>query len=164
MAMFTDTKKSETQTLTAGTLSATFTGNGAISSELTPMSDDEAAKVENNKFTFTLTNTGSLPMNYTITIYSDSVTDGEPLDAKYIKVQYDNEQVTYLSNLSSDNNSHYILKTGEITANDAKNHAETHTIRVWVSDKDADNQETGTDIIDKKIKLSIGLSGTVKEN
>ena len=167
MAMFTDTKTSETQTLTAGTLSATFEGSTALNTELTPMTDDEATMASNNTYTFTLQNTGSLPMNYTITIFNDTSVHGEALDHKYIKVAYDNGGGQYLSQLGKVNGSAtdqnqitYILKSDSINANSG---SEQHTIRIWISDKDDSGAETDTDIIGKVIKLKIGLSGTVKE-
>ena len=170
MAMFTDTKKSETQTLTAGTLSATFTGNGTIQTELVPIADTDVA-TKAGTFTFTLTNNGTLPMSYTITIFNKAgITN--PLEHKYIKIQYDSDSPTYLnalqkvdSGVTDENQVQYILKESSIEAGASGSpKTETHTIKIWIADKDNAGVETGTDIVGKSIGLSIGLSGTVKEN
>lgn len=75
-AVFFDVKKnSEDQVITAGTLTATITKSAGFS--LNEVLSDEEGK-GTTPLTYTITNTGSLPANYSLCIFNASDADADP--------------------------------------------------------------------------------------
>ena len=164
-ALFVSSHQGEDQTLSAGTLSATFTEDTIISANLVPLSDADALAASNNVYTFSLSNTGSLAMEYKLTLsnYLDGVNDSNMLAHKYIKIKFDNETPVYLDSLpkvdsskTNENEIVYVIKTGIINSGVSN---ESHTIRIWISDTDSSGAETEESIIGKTIGFKIGLEG-----
>ena len=164
-ALFVSNHQGEDQTLSAGTLSATFTEDTIISANLVPLSDADALAASDNVYTFSLSNTGSLAMEYKLTLsnYLDGVNDNNMLAHKYIKIKFDNETPVYLDSLpkvdsskTNENEIVYVIKTGIINSGVSN---ESHTIRIWISDTDSSGAETEESIIGKTIGFKIGLEG-----
>ena len=164
-ALFVSNHQGEDQTLSAGTLSATFTEDTIISTNLVPLSDADALAASDNVYTFSLSNTGSLAMEYKLTLsnYLDGVNDNNMLAHKYIKIKFDNENPVYLDSLTkvdssktNENEIVYVIKTGVINSGVSN---ESHTIRIWISDTDSSGAETEESIIGKTISFKIGLEG-----
>ena len=164
-ALFVSSHQGEDQTLSAGTLSATFTEDTIISTNLVPLSDADALAASENVYTFSLSNTGSLAMEYKLTLsnYLDGVNDNNMLAHKYIKIKFDNETPVYLDSLTkvddnktNENEIVYVIKTGVINSEVS---SETHILKIWISDTDSSGAETEESIIGKTIGFRIGLEG-----
>ena len=164
-ALFVSSHQGEDQTLSAGTLSATFTEDTIISANLVPLSDADALAASDNVYTFSFSNIGSLAMEYKLTLsnYLDGVNDNNMLAHKYIKIKFDNENPVYLDSLTkvdssktNENEIVYVIKTGIINSGISN---ESHTIRIWISDVDSSGAETEESIIGKTIGFKIGLEG-----
>ena len=169
-ALFVSNHQGEDQTLSAGTLSATFTEDTIISANLVPLSDADALAATDNVYTFSLSNTGSLAMEYKLTLsnYLDGVNDSNMLAHKYIKIKFDDETPVYLDSLTkvdssktNENEIVYVIKTNVINSGVSN---ESHTIRIWISDTDSSGAETEESIIGKTIGFKIGLEGKATDS
>ncbi len=87
-ALFVSSHQGEDQTLSAGTLSATFTEDTIISTNLVPLSDVDALAASDNVYTFSLSNTGSLAMEYKIAyvIKTDVINSGVNNESHTIRI------------------------------------------------------------------------------
>ena len=130
-----------------------------------PLSDGDALAASDNVYTFSFSNTGSLAMEYKLTLsnYLDGVNDSNMLAHKYIKIKFDDETPVYLDSLpkvdsskTNENEIVYVIKTDVINSGVSN---ESHTIRIWISDIDSSGSETEESIIGKTIGFKIGLEG-----
>ena len=160
---------SNNQIVKAGNLTITYSQGNVINAGsskgncLTPQSDS-AATSGACKYTLSIANTGSLPMQYNLLIYDD--TSVSPLVGhNYIKHTLTkqisktdsttNQTIStnkFLSSLST-SNSKRILETNTINAGETI----TFSLNIWISD-------TATvDIINKYVSLKLDVVGSVSE-
>ena len=169
-ALFMSNHQGSDQTLSAGTLSATFSGSTVLSTDLVPLTDEEALASETNVYTFSLNNTGSLAMEYKLTLANslDGVNDNNMIAHKYVKVKFDDNEPIYLDKLTklddsktNENEIVYILNSSVINSGVGN---EVHTIRIWISDVDSSGAETEESIIGKIVAFKIGLEGNATDS
>ncbi len=176
------------QVVKAGTLQITFsegTTTGVTEDDdscLSPKSDSEGS-TEGCNFKFSLTNTGTLPMQYNLLIY-DNKTDGQqPIDKSLIKFalnKKNSEEGAYskvvenaknLSELSNYTATEGDVQTssGQANSNVEKKILNTDIIKpgeyiefslyIWI------DEDTATeDLIGKPVDLQLDVSGVVFEN
>lgn len=162
------------QVVQAGTLTVTYSGGNMISVDetsnnncLLPQSDSDGAGSGGCKFTLSITNTGTLPMQYNLLIY-DNVAEA-PEGAAFVdhalirhslKKQYTvankSETVTAadaLGNLPTYETSKRVLENSVIEAGETI----TFALNIWVDDN------ATTDIIGKYVFLKLDVNGSVYE-
>ncbi len=153
-AVFFDVKNSDTQVITAGTLSLTLNGVTVLQNQ-TPIS--EATADTNNKITYTIKNTGNLPAKYGIYIYND--TGNISLDL--VKVKINGGAATPLKNvatgtLKDNDKTYYKVEEGTV---EAQNTTNSKTLTVWV-----DEESINTDLSEAKLDLKLYLVSEVDES
>ena len=139
-AMFTVSSKSaEYNVVKSGTLTIDFSSNSStvgLDGAL-PMSDSDGLAQTGN--TFTIKNTGSLPVNYTVSLQDDAdmiIQDkcsDKQLDKGFIKYNIDGTNIKLLSD-SIDS----IIISGSLKAGESK----TFTLKLWIKE-DATNEALG---------------------
>lgn len=141
-AIFTSLGESEKyNSLAVGTLAISYvdTGEGygdtlSLADQF-PISDSDGKKT--TPYRFSIENTGTLPLMYTIRIKDDEAvikSDGcqkKQLAKNFIKIQFDNEEPILLS---SKKESDYLFYTGALVKGDS----DIHEVRVWL-DESSDN-------------------------
>ena len=156
-AMFTVSSKSaEYNVVKSGTLNIDFSTssstiglNGAL-----PTSDSDGLAQEGN--TFTITNTGSLTAEYTVSLQDDKdmITQDncsdKQLDKGFIKYNIDGTNIKLLSD-SIDST----IISGSLKAGESK----TFTLKLWIKE-DATNEALG---LDKRGKQSFSRKEAMKE-
>ncbi len=157
-ALFMKVDQSEEQTVQSGSLImqlSPYDGSTVISSNNTPIDDNEGILTKG--YSFSVTNSGTLPITYYIALYNNpDDTSTNKLDFKYIKVSLDSGTPFLLSSITTkDSSGRAILKQG-ITL--APNKYDTHNIKVWI-DEDTPESEIG-----KSLSLKIYAYGEVCEN
>lgn len=162
------------QVVEAGSLTVTYSNGNTVTVDSTadnncllPQSDEDAASNGCN-FKLSITNTGTLPMQYDLLIY-DNTTDA-PSGATFVDhslIRHSlNKQYTVagttttvtsaaaLSTLSEYNStSKRILETATIDAGETI----TFSLNIWI------DEEASTDIIDQYVYLKLDVVGTVYE-
>ena len=163
-ALFMQVDESKSvQTISSGTLLAQFSSGTTITAAFVPVSDTDG--LATTGYSFIVTNTGTLDMNYEITIYNDpDATLTNALAHQYIKVSIDGATPVLLSTLAktSDTSSqtnenliHRVVKNGlSVKAKGTTGDVATHNVKVWV------DEDAPTSIIGKTINLKIGMNGT----
>ena len=160
-AVFFKVDSSKTQVVTSGDLTIQFdTSTPAITTANLPQSAYEG---QNNVYTFSVTNKGSLDMNYDIYIYNDpdAAGSGTPIPHEFLQVKLDNQEAKPLSEYALEppdgneatakrqiNLSDLIVKAKG--AADQKDVA-THNIRIWI-DEDAPESIIGN-IVALKVEV-----------
>ena len=131
-----------------------------------PMTEEEA--LQEDPYTFTVTNNCSTPVNYAVALESIAAGLNESdnyLDYKYVRVKIDDEESqTYygMDPLDSDTNGDYTIRaTKEITEHTlAGNYSVTHSVRIWVDIntplKEEDNTYNTNKYFYGKIKVIAG--------
>lgn len=159
-ALFMDVDTSERDNVyTSGDLVMVFNDkNGSHTNTinndaLIPMSNETALKQTNNIYSFTITNTGTLPLKYDVLLSDiEEFKNNNLLDHKYINYQLciknmDNCTIIRdLSTVEDDKIYESNLSAGEQTI---------YYLRVWLTDKDIPN-----DIQEKEIHLEVNINGT----
>ncbi len=159
-AVFFDIDKGNAQTITSGDLTIQFSKGQDITTATKPQSDSDGVK---NSYEFSVTNNGSLPMNYNIYLYNDptagSNEDLELIPHDYLRVQLDNEEIQNL-NLFTEADVNGVnmrkINTKDLTVgdkDDTDNNVKAHSIKIWI-DEDAPE-----DIIGNTIALQLVVLG-----
>ena len=158
-ALFMDVDNSaQDNVYTSGDLVVVFndkTGekaNTINNASLVPMNNETALKQTNNIYSFTITNTGTLPMKYDVKLndipeYSNS----NLLDHKYIKYQLcinNTDNCTIVRNLST-------VDDGILYQSNIKSGGQTiYYLRIWLTDENIPN-----DIQEKEVHLEVNVEG-----
>ena len=139
-AMFTvSSKSSEYNVVKSGTLTIDFSTNSStvgLDGAL-PMSDSDGLSQDGN--TFTITNTGSLPADYTVSLKDDNDMvnhdncSDKQLDKSFVKYNIDGTNIKLLSD-SIDST----IISGSLKAGESK----TFTLKLWIKE-DATNEALG---------------------
>lgn len=140
-AMFTvSSKSSDYNVVKSGTLNISFDANSSSTIGLDgalPMSDSDGLAQTGN--TFTIKNTGSLPVNYTVSLQDDTdmITQDKcgdkQLDKRFIKYNIDGTNIKLLNGSINSTIISGSLKTGE---------SKTFTLKLWIKE-DATNEALG---------------------
>lgn len=162
---------SNNQVVKAGSLTITYSNGNTVTANstdknnncLTPMSDTNAA-TKGCKFTLSVTNTGTLPMQYNLLIYDDT-SESNRVEHTLIKHTLSkqisksgsttNSTVrtnTLLSNLTT-SNSKRVLETNTINVGETI----VFTLNIWISDT------APVATIGKNVSLKLDVAGLVKE-
>lgn len=163
-ALFVQNNSSkDNQVIVAGDLNVKFDDNsGTITANMTPKSDAEALLEEDNVYTFTIKNNGTLNASYIITLQNDPtlVEDENNLLAhRYLRLSIDGADPFTLAsatkldeNETAENEIIYIISANnKIKANKSKN----HSVRVWL------DEDAPTSVIGKNISLKIGIKSDI---
>ncbi len=156
---------SQNQVLETGTLNISYTGGTQISGSMLPMSNEDG--LSQTGYSFTVENTGSLPMQYDIKIKNaDNVNN--PLQHQYLKISIDGSLPVLLSSLPKteetasavdENDMEYVLLTDQVVAaSTEQNHTKQHVVKVWVE------EEAPESIIGKTIALNVSIFGIVENS
>lgn len=161
------------QVVEAGSLTVTYSNGNTVTVDsaedgncLLPQSDSAAA-TNGCKFTLSVRNTGTLPMEYDLLIYnntSDAPSGATLVDHSLVrhslKKQYTVAGTTQtvtsakaLSSLSSYNSTKKILESSVINAGETI----TFSLNVWI------DENASTDIIDQYVYLKLDVVGSVYE-
>lgn len=126
--------------------------NTINNSSLIPMSNEVALTQTNNIYSFTITNTGTMPMKYDVLLNDiKEFKDSNLLDHKYIKYQLcirnmDNCTIIRDLNTVEDN----VIYQSNLTAGEQI----IYYLRVWLTDENIPN-----DIQEKEIHLEVNING-----
>ncbi len=153
-AVFTTTNRSKDyNVIKVGTLNIDFGADSDNTINLNgqyPVSD--AAGLRSTPYTFTITNTGTLSADYTVSILDDEEMISQDncstnqLNKAYIKYSLDGTNVGLLSDLAA---SDYQIDVGTLAAGASK----TYTLYVWIADN------AGNDVLDKHYHGKIVVNG-----
>lgn len=166
---------SNNQVVTAGSLTITYSGGNTVTVDdtsdsncLLPQSDSEGIGTSGCVFNLSVTNTGTLPMQYNLLIYnneSDAPSGATFVDHTYIRhslkkqftVANKSETVTSaaaLGELSTYNSTNKkILETAVIEAGETI----TFALNIWI------DENASTEIIGQYVYLKLDVVGTVYE-
>ncbi len=106
--------------------------------------EDDATGKARNPYKFTITNEGTLPAEYTVSIKDDQeMIDEEQcedlqLDKSKVKISIDGQEAKLLSELKDATGENYIIDSGNLGTGESK----TYEIRMWISN-DAGNEVLG---------------------
>lgn len=163
------------QVVTAGSLKITYSGGNTVTVDensdsncLTPQNDSDGGGNGGCKFTLSISNTGTLPMQYNLLIYNN--TSDAPSGATFVnhslirhslRKQYTvankNETVTTAAALGDLNNynstTKRILETSVIEAGETI----TFALNIWI------DESASADIIGQYVYLKLDVMGTVYE-
>lgn len=132
-------------------------GNEINNQNIEPMTDAVALTQNNNIYTFSIKNTGTIPNNYTIKVKNDPtyLSGGSNYNSsrvllghQYIRYKFQTGANATLSNLSGG-----ILETGTIAVNETK----SYTLRLWVGDAATYNLPNSA--LSSEIHLNIEVEG-----
>ncbi len=168
------------QVVNAGSLEITYSQGNMITVDedaekncLMPQSDEEGSKTGGCKFELSITNKGTLPVQYNLLIYDNTDTEETelPADAQFVshslvrhslKKQYSNEEISHivtpaaaLSTLTPYNkdNSKKVLETSIIDVGETI----TFTLNIWIS------EDATAAIVGQYVYLKLDVVGTVFE-
>ena len=150
-AVFEETKSNATdQKMTIGNLDVTYTGGSAISiTDINPMTDSTALSKNNNIYTFTIKNTGTVPYNFKVKVINNPSYTSNLLPHQYIRYSLNNGTASTLGSGQGD----YELTSGVIEAG-ATN---TYNLRLWVAD--ASTYSLPNSVLGQEIHLKISVEG-----
>lgn len=153
-AVFFDVKNSDTQVITAGTLSLTLNGVTALQNQ-TPMS--EATANTSNKLTYTIKNGGNLPAKYGVYIYNDTGN----INLAFVKVKINGGAATPLASvtkgtLTDNSKTYYKVEESTVAAGSTTT---SKTLTVWV-----DEESINTELSSAKLDLKLYLVSEVNES
>lgn len=168
-ALFFRTNQStRQQVVSTGTLTVEIPNPQArLTADLYPKFDSEIDI--SDTYTFTVRNTGTLPMAYEVIIANDvDETLTNALDHKYIKVAFDGGTPQLLStlpktsdtaNVTNQNSIKYVLlNNGTLAANGNNGSSATHYVQVWMV------PDTPIEYTNKTINLEISVNGILNES
>ena len=166
---------SNNQVVTAGSLTITYSGGNTVTVDdtadsncLLPQSDSDGGGSTGCKFNLSVTNTGTLPMQYNLLIYnneSDAPSGASFVDHAYVRhslkkqftVANKSETVTSASSIGSLGNynstNKKILETAVIDAGETI----TFALNIWI------DENASTEIIGQYVYLKLDVVGTVYE-
>lgn len=167
-ALFFRTNQStREQVVSTGTLVVDIPSpQSSLTADLQPKFDSEIGN--NDTYTFTVRNTGTLPISYEIILSSDTDENlSNSLDHKYIKVAFDGGTPQLLSQLprtsdtesaSNQNDVKYVLLPNEtLAANNGTAPTATHYIQLWLV------PDTPVEYTNKTVNLEISVNGILYE-
>ena len=168
-ALFFRTNQStEQQVVSTGTLTIDIPNPQArLVNNLIPLTQEEAA-TDADDYSFTVNNTGTLPVKYQILLYNDAdETLSNVVEHQYLNIQIDGGTVKKVSelvrtndtaDLTNENNVKYILLSNA-TLNPAgqSGASASHTVKIWL-DSNAPSSTIGKDI-----NFEIAVNGEVNE-
>jgi hypothetical protein len=154
------------QVVEAGTLTTTYSNGSTLTTSMVPQSDTDG--LATTGYAFSVTNTGTLPMKYEITIYNDpDVTLTNEVAQQYIRISLDNGTPRTLSGIAktsdtatetNENNIKRVLSSGlVIMPTGQTGDVATHNVKLWI-DEDAPES-----IIGKTVALEISVNGVVAD-
>ena len=154
-AVFTSISRSaEYNVIKVGTLNIDFGANSSNTINLTgqyPMSDEEGVTL--TPYTFTITNTGTLPADYEVLIQDDQDMishdncANNQLNKDYIRYKLDTGTPNNLSSIAESN---YRIATGSLDVGGSV----TYTLYVWI------REGVGNDVLNKHYHGKIVVNGT----
>ena len=154
-AVFTSISRSaEYNVIKVGTLNIDFGADSSNTINLTgqyPMSDEEGVTL--TPYTFTITNTGTLPADYEVLIQDDQDMishdncANNQLNKDYIRYKLDTGNPINLSSIAGSN---YRIATGTLEAGGSV----TYTLYVWI------REGVGNDVLNKHYHGKIVVNGT----
>ena len=158
-ALFMEVDTSEQQNVyTSGDLVMVFndvTGenkNTINNSALIPMNNELALKQTNNIYSFTITNTGTLPMKYDVLLSDiEKYKNGNLLNHEYIKYQLcikNMDNCTIIRDLSTVEDG--VIYQSNLTAGEQT----IYYLRVWITDENIPN-----DAQEKEVHLEVNING-----
>lgn len=158
-ALFMDVDTSvQDNVYTSGDLVMVFTdqtgenSNTINNSTLIPMNNELALKQTNNIYSFTITNTGTLPMKYDILLSDiEELKNNNLLSHEYIKYQLcikNMDNCTIIRNLSTVDDG--VIYQSNLSAGEQA----IYYLRVWVTDENIPN-----DAQEKEIHLEVNING-----
>ncbi|MDO4376156.1 MAG: hypothetical protein Q4C33_03175 [bacterium] len=150
-ALFEETKSNATdQKMVIGDLNITFTGGSAISiTDINPMTDTVAGNQTNNIYTWTITNSGTVPYQFKVKVVNDSNYTTNLLPHQFIRYSLDGGTASSLGSGQTD----YEIASGVIDAG-ATN---TYKLRLWVAD--ASTYKLPNSALGQEIHLKISVEG-----
>ena len=150
-ALFEETKSNATdQKMAIGDLNITFTGGSAISiTDINPMTDTVAGNQTNNIYTWTITNSGTVPYQFKVKVVNDSNYTTNLLPHQFIRYSLDGGTASSLGSGQTD----YEIASGVIDAG-ATN---TYKLRLWVAD--ASTYKLPNSALGQEIHLKIYVEG-----
>jgi hypothetical protein len=166
-----DNKNTTNQVISLGTLDATLTsGTGTVTlSDLYP-TDMSSIGTDDNKYSFTVKNTGTYALNYEIYLLDNtssfltsntSYSSYTALSTTYYQyIDYKLDSSTTAKNLSSIYNTsskHMTLLSGTLSSGAS----ETHTIQFWLDNGDTTTNGAPNDINGTILALNIYFDATV---
>lgn len=162
-ALYTQSNSSkQNQVIVAGNLSVDFAESGStITADMIPLSDSDALKKDDNLYTFTIKNNGTLNAKYSITLQNnlDGIDDPDNmLEHQYIRISVDGGEPFTLANkenVSDSDNENDLEKLVATNYTIGVTEDKEHTIRVWI------DENAPMSIIGKNISLSIEITGEV---
>lgn len=144
-------KNNKDQIITTGDLKITYNeGKEIIKTDLIPMIDELG--MNDDKYTFSINNSGTLPASFTITLSNSS--DINQIDSKYIRYSLNGETPDFLSNIKNG-----ILYQDVINSNETKSFS--LGLWVWLELNNGSYLGAPDDIKGKSLDLSINVTGEV---
>ena len=163
----------DNQVVTAGSLVIEYANGNTIEPDendenncLIPQGDETGASSGGCKFTLSITNTGTLPMQYDLLIYNDEIPDGgEYVDHAYIKHSLNKQLVkegTEVEKVSEkkaintleEKEGKRILETNTINVGETI----TFSLNIWVDENAPDS------VVGQYVYLKLDVVGIVFEN
>ena len=160
-------QSTEQQVVSTGTLTVQIPNpQSRLVADLMPKSAGEVDS--SDTYTFTVSNTGTLPMKYEVIIYNDKdETLTNSLDHQYLYISFDGGTAKKLSectrtadtaDIDNQNNIKYVLKSdGELAASGETGSSATHYVQIWL------DENAPAAAVNKTIDLEIAVNGEVNE-
>ena len=168
-ALFFRTNQStEQQVVSTGTLTIDIPNPQArLVDNLFPLTEEEAA-TEADPYSFTVRNTGTLPVKYQILLYNDAdETLTNVVEHQYLNIQIDGGTIKKVSelvrtndtaDLTNENSIKYILlSNGTLNPSGQSGDSNNHSVKIWL-DSNAPSSTIGKDI-----NFEIAVNGEVNE-
>lgn len=163
----------DNQVVTAGSLVIEYANGNTVEPDendenncLIPQGDDTGATTGGCKFTLSITNTGTLPMQYDLLIYNDAIPEGgEYVDHSYIKHSL-NKQLSVEGaesvnvndkkalNILEEKEGKRVLETNTIDVGETI----TFSLNIWI------DENAPSSIVGQYVYLKLDVVGTVFEN
>lgn len=155
------------QVVESGTLVAEYTSGTTLTTSELPQSDAEGLATAG--YSFSVTNKGTLPMTYEITIYNDPDVDlTNALAQQYLKVSLDGGTPVLMSSLTkttdtasetNENNIKYLVASNlNLMPTGQTGDVKTHNIKLWIDETAPES------IIGKTVAIEISVNGETAEN
>src|SRR5574344_1332937 len=152
------------QVVESGTLVAEYTTGTTLTTAELPQSDTDG--LATTGYTFSVTNKGSLPMSYEITVYNDPDVDlTNAIPQQYLRASLDGSTPVSMSSLTktsdtssetNENNIKYVLKSGlGLAASGSTGDVKTHNVKIWIDETAPES------IIGKTVAIEISVNGEV---
>lgn len=158
-AIFHQESEGKEQVIEAGNLNISYEEGAVIRGELLPMSDEQG--LQTTAYSFTISNTGSLPADYALYIRNTLAEDETTLlDHSYIRMAIDDGMPFTLSDFEETGTDNPVYRgvLNESGSIDSSLTSARHEVRIWIKD------DAPTDIIDKVVGLKLEVIGVVRES